>query len=130
MINRCFNLIHLGLTQTQLWLLLAINSLFFRGWKVFNFVMVYEEYKSYMQAYMRKSGSDFRMKICKEYLALAEFEFLQSRRLIQQVDDSKNQQKYNMVKSLLLPEQIIEAVTTNSRCSTAMKEWATRGLVN
>ncbi|CAG8532482.1 5630_t:CDS:2 [Diversispora eburnea] len=120
----------IGLTQTQLWLLLAVNSLFFRGWTVFNFVMVYEEYTNYMKAYVRKSGSNFRMKICKEYLAFIEFEFLQSRKLIQQINEGKFQQKYNMVKSLLLPEQIIEAVIKNPHCSSAMKDWATRGLVD
>ncbi|CAG8590606.1 24022_t:CDS:2, partial [Gigaspora rosea] len=114
-----------GLTQNQLWLLLAINSLDLRfQTKTFNFAMVYEEYKNYMKSYARESGSTYRMKICKEHVALAEFEFLESRKILQCVDENKFQQKqYKMMRLLLLPEQIIDAINDNEKCPTMMKEW-------
>ncbi|CAG8499071.1 10954_t:CDS:2 [Acaulospora colombiana] len=123
--------IWVGLTQNQFWLLLAINSLFFRDCQVFNFIMVYDEYRNYMKACTRKSGSNFRMKVCKEHVALAEFEFLQSRGFLQRIDEGKSQPKqYRMMKSLILPEQIKEAITTNPQCSSAMKDWAARSLTD
>ncbi|CAG8662600.1 123_t:CDS:2, partial [Dentiscutata heterogama] len=114
-----------GLTQNQLWLLLAINSLDIRFQKkTFNFTMVYEEYKNYMKSYARESGSTYRMKICKEHVALAEFEFLESRKILHCVDESKFQQKqYRMMKLLLLPEQITDAINDNEKCPIMMKEW-------
>ncbi|RIB09903.1 origin recognition complex subunit 4 C-terminus-domain-containing protein [Gigaspora rosea] len=117
-----------GLTQNQLWLLLAINSLDLRfQTKTFNFAMVYEEYKNYMKSYARESGSTYRMKICKEHVALAEFEFLESRKILQCVDENKFQQKqYKMMRLLLLPEQIIDAINDNEKCPTMMKEWVNR----
>ncbi|CAG8689010.1 3431_t:CDS:2, partial [Acaulospora morrowiae] len=125
------NQILTGLTQNQIWLLLAINSLFFRDCQVFNFIMVYEEYRNYMKAYTRKSGSNFRMKICKEHVALAEYEFLQLRGFLKRIDEGKHQPKqYRMMKSLILPEQIKEVVITNPRCSSAMKDWVIRGLTD
>ncbi|CAG8566606.1 10867_t:CDS:2, partial [Cetraspora pellucida] len=117
-----------GLTQNQLWLLLAINSLDIRfQTKTFNFTMVYEEYKNYMKSYARESGGTYKVKICKEHIALAEFEFLESRKILQCADENKFQQKqYRMMRSLLLPEQIIDAVENNEKSSIMMKEWVNR----
>ncbi|CAJ0748630.1 23895_t:CDS:2 [Entrophospora sp. SA101] len=102
-----FNDILQDLSQTQIWILIAIKSLILlRDRDTFNFEIVYDACYDYVR------GHTSNNILLKEHIVLAEYEFLHSRGLLEYVADKERNPSKRLMMSrvLLLPNQISDIV--------------------
>nr|CAG8475308.1 12127_t:CDS:2 [Entrophospora candida] len=95
------------LSQTQIWILIAIKSLILlRDRDTFNFEIVYDACYDYVR------GHTSNNILLKEHIVLAEYEFLHSRGLLEYVADKERNPSKRLMMSrvLLLPNQISDIV--------------------
>ncbi|CAH1758509.1 2570_t:CDS:2 [Entrophospora sp. SA101] len=96
-----------NLSQTQIWILIAIKSLILlRDRDTFNFEIVYDACYDYVR------GHTSNNILLKEHIVLAEYEFLHSRGLLEYVADKERNPSKRLMMSrvLLLPNQISDIV--------------------
>ncbi|KAG1227184.1 hypothetical protein G6F68_008436 [Rhizopus microsporus] len=111
----------------ELILIISMKKLVEKEITTFNFQMVYDEYKEFMNRTQLK-GLGFGMKLYKRAVALKAFENLQLLELIYPVESSgKCPKEYRMAKLMLERAQITEAVLKYD-CPSIIKKWGTGGL--
>ncbi|XP_037123493.1 origin recognition complex subunit 4 isoform X1 [Syngnathus acus] len=113
------NMLH-GLSILELCLVISmkhLNDVY--GGEPFNFQMVYNEFKKFLQ---RKSNSMYNFE---QPVVIKAFEHLQQLELIRPVDGSlaKTQREYQLMKLMLDSSQIIEALHKYPQCPTDIKQW-------
>ncbi|XP_030628450.1 origin recognition complex subunit 4 [Chanos chanos] len=118
------NMLH-GLSILELCLIISMKHLndIYDG-EPFNFQMVHNEYKKFIQ---RKSNSVHNYE---KPVILKAFEHLLQLELIKLVDgsSSKTQREYQLVRLLLDHGQIMEALQRYPQCPTDVKQWAVSSL--
>lgn len=86
--------------------------------------MVYDEYKDFMN---EMASNGITMKMYKRGVALKAFEHLISIELVIPAEGTlKAQKEHRMMKIMLEPLQITEAVSGFKDCPTHVKQWANR----
>ncbi|KAI9280173.1 origin recognition complex subunit 4 C-terminus-domain-containing protein [Umbelopsis sp. AD052] len=112
-----------GVSLLELILIVSMGKLLDRETATFNFQMVYDEYKDFMNM-TQASGHSFGMKLYKRAVALKAFEHLQSFELVCPVESvAKCPKEYRMMKIMLEHSQISNAVAKYRDCPTAVKKW-------
>ncbi|KAL4635583.1 origin recognition complex subunit 4 isoform X2 [Arapaima gigas] len=114
------NMLH-GLSILELCLLIAMKHLNDRYQdEPFNFEMVYNEFKKFLQ---RKSHS---VHSFEKPVVLKAFEHLQQLELIRPVDTaaSRTQKEFQLMRLLLDHSQMMEALQRYPQCPTDVKQWA------
>ncbi|XP_018600455.1 origin recognition complex subunit 4 isoform X2 [Scleropages formosus] len=115
------NMLH-GLSILELCLIIAMKHLndHYQD-EPFNFEMVYNEFKKFLQ---RKSHS---VHSFEKPVVIKAFEHLQQLELIRPVDGSasRTQKEYQLMKLLLDHTQVMEALQRYPQCPTDVKQWAT-----
>ncbi|CAG8494331.1 8444_t:CDS:2 [Ambispora gerdemannii] len=111
-----------GITELELCLLVAIQHINLQQTPTFNFCMVYEEYKNFMNDLAVK-GKSMRMR--KWDAALKSFEHLVLMELVIPVEGAmKSRKEYRMMRVLLEPNEIFEAVSSHKDCPLVLKNWS------
>ncbi|XP_076032849.1 origin recognition complex subunit 4 [Oratosquilla oratoria] len=107
-----------GLSTLQLCLVVAMKHLvqIYEG-EPFNFEMVLHEYLKFSQ---RKSS----MQSFDRPVVLKAFDQLQCLEIVRPVDSAKVQREYQLVKLLLTPSQIMEALSDLPGLPTDLQQWA------
>ncbi|KAG2228229.1 hypothetical protein INT45_011021 [Circinella minor] len=114
-----------GVSLLELILIVAMKKLLGKDINTFNFEMVYDEYKDFMnQTQVR--GAGFGVRLYKRPVALKAFENLQGFELVCPVEDiAKCPKEYRMAKLMLEQNQVTEAVLKYKDCPTTIKRWVT-----
>ncbi|KAL9548879.1 hypothetical protein MBANPS3_005480 [Mucor bainieri] len=113
-----------GIALLELVLIVSMKKLLEKDVTTFNFQMVYDEYKDFMNR-TQVNGMGFGMKLYKRAVALKAFENLQMFELVCPVDaPGKCPKEYRMTKLMLEQAQVTEAVLKYN-CSQMIKKWAT-----
>ncbi|KAL7312888.1 origin recognition complex subunit 4 [Mucor circinelloides] len=113
-----------GIALLELVLIVSMKKLLEKDVTTFNFQMVYDEYKDFMNR-TQVNGMGFGMKLYKRAVALKAFENLQMFELVCPVDaPGKCPKEYRMTKLMLEQAQVTEAVLKYN-CSQIIKKWAT-----
>ncbi|KAF8938520.1 origin recognition complex subunit 4 C-terminus-domain-containing protein [Dissophora ornata] len=131
-----------GISLLELSLLIAIKHLVERETVTFNFEMVYDEYKEFMDtAVLRGStvtslgissgGSitteSVSLRLYKKAVALKAFEHLVEAELLRPADSSgKGPKEYRMMRVMLDSSQISDVVLKHRDCPTIVARWAAR----
>ncbi|CAO3659750.1 unnamed protein product [Umbelopsis vinacea] len=114
-----------GVSLLELILIVSMGKLLDRDTSTFNFQMVYDEYKEFMNL-TQVGGHSFGMKLYKRAVALKAFEHLQSFELVCPVESvAKCPKEYRMMKIMLEPNQITNTVLKYRDCPSAVKKWGT-----
>ncbi|CAG8727992.1 111_t:CDS:2, partial [Ambispora leptoticha] len=121
-INAKIELVKGIIYQLELCLLVAIQHIDMRQTPTFNFCMVYEEYKNFMNDLAVK-GKNMRMR--KWDAALKSFEHLMLMELITPMEGvMKSRKEYRMMRVLLEPNEIFDAVSNHKGCPLVIKNWS------
>ncbi|KAI9313932.1 origin recognition complex subunit 4 C-terminus-domain-containing protein [Dichotomocladium elegans] len=113
-----------GVSLLELILIVSIKKLLEKDISTFNFAMVYDEYKEFMNQTQIRGG--FGMKLYKRPVALKAFENLQGFELVCPVEDiAKCPKEYRMARLMLEQTQVTEAVLKYKDCPAPIKRWAT-----
>ncbi|KAG2196672.1 hypothetical protein INT46_002632 [Mucor plumbeus] len=113
-----------GIALLELVLIISMKKLLEKDVTTFNFQMVYDEYKDFMNR-TQVNGMGFGMKLYKRAVALKAFENLQMFELVCPIDaPGKCPKEYRMTKLMLEQAQVTEAVLKYN-CSQMIKKWAT-----
>jgi len=116
-----------GTSILELCLIIAMKCLLEKHIEVFNFEMIYNEYKKFVQK-IEATGNG-REIFFKKQVAMKALEHLISIELVLPTEASgKCPKEYRMMKVLLEPNQITQAVLKHSECPTSIKQWGTRWL--
>ncbi|KAG0235592.1 origin recognition complex subunit 4 [Actinomortierella wolfii] len=129
-----------GISLLELSLLIAIKHLVSRDTITFNFEMVYDEYKDFMDmAVVRNvssmatvggssvSSDGIAMRLYKKAVALKAFEHLVQSELLRPLDSSnKGPKEYRMMRVMLSSSQIADVVLKHRDCPTLVARWAAR----
>ncbi|KAI7829361.1 origin recognition complex subunit 4 C-terminus-domain-containing protein [Gamsiella multidivaricata] len=135
-----------GISLLELCLLIAIKHLVERETITFNFEMVYDEYKDFMDmAVVRGTASSslgvqgissggtvtttetVSLRLYKKAVALKAFEHLVEAELLRPADSSgKGPKEYRMVRVMLDSSQISDVVLKHRDCPTVVARWAAR----
>ncbi|XP_053710587.1 origin recognition complex subunit 4 isoform X1 [Synchiropus splendidus] len=114
------NMLH-GLSILELCLIIAMKHLndIYEG-EPFNLQMVHNEFKKFLQ---RKSSSMYNFE---QPVIMKAFEHLQQLELIRPADSAtlKTQREYQLMRLMLDPSQIMEALQKYPQCPTDVKQWA------
>ncbi|GAA5794930.1 origin recognition complex subunit 4 C-terminus-domain-containing protein [Helicostylum pulchrum] len=115
-----------GISLLELILIISMKKLLEKDVLSFNFQMVYDEYKDFMNETQVK-GMGFGMKLYKRPVALKAFENLQMFELVCPTDVAgKCPKEYRMTKLMLEQAQVTEAVLKYN-CPSMVKKWGTGG---
>lgn len=113
-----------SLSTLETCLMIAAKKLIEKDYDTFNFVMVYDEYKSFMDAALARSGTIVQIRLFKKSVALKAFEHLQSFELFRPVDaGNKVPKEYRMFRMMLDPGLIRRAVEGMNDCPTLIRRW-------
>ncbi|KAK9763609.1 origin recognition complex subunit 4 [Basidiobolus ranarum] len=116
-----------GLSLLELCLIIAMKQLLELELYTFNFEMAYNEYKEFMNLALAQGGGG--MKLYKKAVAMKAFENLISVELVQPVENyGKSPKEYRMMKVMLEPLQIADAVLKYRDCPTLVRKWGTKWL--
>ncbi|KAG0246589.1 origin recognition complex subunit 4 [Mortierella sp. GBA43] len=128
-----------GISLLELSLLIAIKHLVERETITFNFEMVYDEYKDFMDmAVVRGTSSSslgassgstetVSLRLYKKAVALKAFEHLVEAELLRPADSSgKGPKEYRMMRVMLDPSQIADVVFKHRDCPTIVARWVSR----
>ncbi|KAF9968653.1 origin recognition complex subunit 4 [Mortierella alpina] len=132
-----------GISLLELSLLIAIKQLVERDMTSFNFEMVYDEYKDFMDtAVVRGSSTStlglgsggsmvssdgVSLRLYKKAVALKAFEHLAEAELLRPADaSSKGPKEYRMMRVMLDSSQISDVVLKHRDCPTIIARWAAR----
>ncbi|KAF9187219.1 origin recognition complex subunit 4 [Haplosporangium sp. Z 767] len=120
-----------GISLLELSLLIAIKQLVEREIVTFNFEMVYDDYKDFMDmAVVRGSGGSsdgVSLRLYKKAVALKAFEHLVEAELLRPADaSSKGPKEYRMMRVMLDSSQIADVVLKHRDCPTIVARWATK----
>ncbi|KAG0338592.1 origin recognition complex subunit 4, partial [Podila humilis] len=132
-----------GISLLELSLLIAIKHLVERDTVTFNFEMVYDEYKEFMDmAVVRGSSSagslgalsggsgstdNVSLRLYKKGVALKAFEHLAEAELLRPTDTvGKGPKEYRMMRVMLDASQISDVVLKHRDCPTVIARWASR----
>ncbi|KAI1316207.1 origin recognition complex subunit 4 [Mortierella claussenii] len=133
-----------GISLLELSLLIAIKHLVEREIVSFNFEMVYDEYKEFMDTAVLRgtSGSSslgvgsggsitstdgVSLRLYKKAVALKAFEHLVEAELLRPADASgKGPKEYRMMRVMLDSSQIADIVLKHRDCPTLVARWAAR----
>ncbi|KAG0206144.1 origin recognition complex subunit 4 [Mortierella sp. GBA30] len=131
-----------GISLLELSLLIAIKHLVERETITFNFEMVYDEYKDFMDmAVVRGSSSStlgmtsgstmssdgVSLRLYKKAVALKAFEHLVEAELLRPAEVSgKGPKEYRMMRVMLDSSQISDVVLKHRDCPTIVARWAAR----
>ncbi|KAF9414161.1 origin recognition complex subunit 4 [Podila epigama] len=129
-----------GVSLLELSLLIAIKHLVEREMITFNFEMVYDEYKEFMDMAVARgssvsalgstgggggSGESVSLRLYKKAVALKAFEHLVEAELLRPADTAvKGPKEYRMMRVMLEPSQIAEVVLKHRDCPTVVARWA------
>lgn len=114
-----------GVSLLELLLVVAMKKLLEREITTFNFEMVYDEYKEFMNN-TQVRGDGFGMKLYKRPVALKAFENLQGLELVCPVDTvARCPKEFRMNKLMLEQMQVREAVARFKNCPSMVMKWAT-----
>ncbi|KAG0337873.1 origin recognition complex subunit 4 [Podila horticola] len=125
-----------GISLLELSLLIAIKHLVERETITFNFEMVYDEYKEFMDmAVVRGSSThtlggsneSVSLRLYKKAVALKAFEHLVEAELLRSTDSvGKGPKEYRMMRVMLDSSQISDVVLKHRDCPTVVARWASR----
>ncbi|KAF9310178.1 origin recognition complex subunit 4 [Podila horticola] len=125
-----------GISLLELSLLIAIKHLVERETITFNFEMVYDEYKEFMDmAVVRGSSThtlggsneSVSLRLYKKAVALKAFEHLVEAELLRPTDSvGKGPKEYRMMRVMLDSSQISDVVLKHRDCPTVVARWASR----
>ncbi|KAF9919345.1 origin recognition complex subunit 4 [Lobosporangium transversale] len=133
-----------GISLLELSLLIAIKHLVEREIVSFNFEMVYDEYKEFMDMAVLKGASgsssltlgsggsigstdSVSLRLYKKAVALKAFEHLVETELLRPADASgKGPKEYRMMQVMLDSSQIADIVLKHRDCPTLIARWAAR----
>ncbi|KAF9322764.1 origin recognition complex subunit 4, partial [Podila minutissima] len=125
-----------GISLLELSLLIAIKHLVERETITFNFEMVYDEYKEFMDmAVVRGSSThtlggsseSVSLRLYKKGVALKAFEHLVEAELLRPTDTvGKGPKEYRMMRVMLDSSQISDVVLKHRDCPTVVARWASR----
>ncbi|KAG1450972.1 hypothetical protein G6F56_008206 [Rhizopus delemar] len=111
-----------GMPLLELIMIISMKKLLEKEITIFNFQMVYDEYKEFMTQTQVK-GQGFGMKLYKRAVALKAFENLQLFELVTPIDSAgKCPKEYRMAKLMLERAQITDAVLKYD-CPAIVKKW-------
>ncbi|KAI8377566.1 origin recognition complex subunit 4 C-terminus-domain-containing protein [Radiomyces spectabilis] len=114
-----------GVSLLELILIVSMKKLMERDISVFNFQMVYDEYKEFMSS-TQVRGMGFGMKLYKRAVALKAFENLQAFELVCPTEQiGKRPKEFRMAKLMLEQAQVTEAVYKYKDCPATVKKWGT-----
>ncbi|KAG0172584.1 origin recognition complex subunit 4 [Apophysomyces sp. BC1034] len=132
-----------GVSLLELILIVSMKNLVEKDITVFNFQMLYDEYKDFMST-TQVQGMGFGMKLYKHAVALKvmtvlieraskthlkAFENLQTLELVRPVAQvAKCPKEYRMAKLLIERAQVIEAVLKYKDCPVVVRNWATSSI--
>ncbi|KAF9114368.1 origin recognition complex subunit 4 [Mortierella sp. AM989] len=133
-----------GISLLELSLLIAIKHLVEREIVIFNFEMVYDEYKEFMDMAVTRGTSSssslgvssggsitatesVTLRLYKKGVALKAFEHLVEAELLRSADTSgKGPKEYRMMRVMLDSSQISDVVLKHRDCPTVVARWAAR----
>ncbi|KAG0328162.1 origin recognition complex subunit 4 [Dissophora globulifera] len=132
-----------GISLLELSLLIAIKHLIERENITFNFEMVYDEYKEFMDTMVLRAPSTsslgvssggsitstetVSLRLYKKAVALKAFEHLIEAELLRPADSSgKGPKEYRMMRIMLDISQIADVVLKHRDCPTVVARWAAR----
>ncbi|KAF9931183.1 origin recognition complex subunit 4 [Linnemannia zychae] len=132
-----------GTSLLELSLLIAIKHLVERETTTFNFEMVYDEYKDFMDMAVVRgtstsalgmgsggsitSSEGVSLRLYKKAVALKAFEHLVEAELLRPADSSsKGPKEYRMMRVMLDASQISDIVLKHRDCPTIVARWAAR----
>ncbi|KAF9437902.1 origin recognition complex subunit 4 [Entomortierella beljakovae] len=132
-----------GISLLELSLLIAIKHLVERETVSFNFEMVYDEYKDFMDTAVNRgvpssslgvssggsitSTESVSLRLYKKPVALKAFEHLVEAELLRPADTSgKGPKEYRMMRVMLESSQISDVVLKHRDCPTVVARWAAR----
>ncbi|KAI7885173.1 origin recognition complex, subunit 4 [Lichtheimia hyalospora FSU 10163] len=114
-----------GVSMLELVLIVSMKKLLEKDITTFNFEMVYDEYKDFMNR-TQVSGGGFGVKLYKRPVALKAFENLQGFEIVCPVEDiAKCPKEYRMTRLMLEQPQVTEAVLKYKNCPAPIKKWVT-----
>ncbi|KAI7862452.1 origin recognition complex subunit 4 C-terminus-domain-containing protein [Spinellus fusiger] len=112
-----------GVSLLELVLIISMKKLIEKDIRSFNFQMVYDEYKDFMNR-TQVRGLGFGMKLYKPSVALKAFENLQSFEIVCPTDSiSKCPKEYRMTKLMLEGSQVTETVLKYKDCPSIVYKW-------
>ncbi|KAL7753898.1 origin recognition complex subunit 4 [Sorochytrium milnesiophthora] len=112
-----------GLSLLEVSLVLACKTLLDSCVPQFNFEMMYDEYKEFLERTGRQAG----LERYKKAVALKAYEHLLACELLKPADSSaKGPKEYRMVKLLMTVEQIKGAVQGMTTVPSVLKQWAAK----
>ncbi|KAI9276783.1 origin recognition complex subunit 4 C-terminus-domain-containing protein [Phascolomyces articulosus] len=116
-----------GVSLLELILIVAMKKLLEKDISTFNFEMVFDEYRDFMnQTQVR--GAGFGVRLYKRPVALKAFENLQGFELVCPLEEiAKCPKEYRMAKLMLEQNQVTEAVLKYKDCPSTIKRWVTGG---
>ncbi|KAL1924385.1 uncharacterized protein VTP21DRAFT_7420 [Calcarisporiella thermophila] len=118
-----------GVSLLELCLIIAMKHLLSRDITTFNFEMVYDEYKDFMDKAAIRGGG-VGLKLYKKPVALKAFEHLIALELVYPTEGfSRCPKEYRMTKVMLEPVQVTEAVLKYKECPTLVKKWGGGGII-
>ncbi|KAF9355059.1 origin recognition complex subunit 4 [Mortierella sp. AD094] len=133
-----------GISLLELSLLIAIKHLVEREIVIFNFEMVYDEYKDFMDMAVARGSSSssslgvssggaitstesVSLRLYKKAVALKAFEHLVEAELLRAADSAgKGPKEYRMMRVMLDSSQISDVVLKHRDCPTVVARWAAR----
>ncbi|KAF9998705.1 origin recognition complex subunit 4 [Entomortierella chlamydospora] len=133
-----------GISLLELSLLIAIKHLVERETVIFNFEMVYDEYKDFMDMAVARGSSassslgvssggaitsteSVSLRLYKKAVALKAFEHLVEAELLRAADNAgKGPKQYRMMRVMLDSSQISDIVLKHRDCPTVVARWAAR----
>ncbi|KAF9168586.1 origin recognition complex subunit 4 [Mortierella sp. AD010] len=133
-----------GISLLELSLLIAIKHLVERETVIFNFEMVYDEYKDFMDMAVARGSSassslgvssggaitsteSVSLRLYKKAVALKAFEHLVEAELLRAADNAgKGPKEYRMMRVMLDSSQISDIVLKHRDCPTVVARWAAR----
>ncbi|KAF9968935.1 origin recognition complex subunit 4, partial [Modicella reniformis] len=133
-----------GISLLELSLLIAIKHLVGRETVTFNFEMVYDEYKEFMDMAVVRGTStssslgvssggsitsteSVSLRLYKKAVALKAFEHLVEAELLRPADaSSRGPKEYRMMRVMLDSSQISDVVLKHRDCPTIVARWAAR----
>ncbi|KAF7725000.1 origin recognition complex subunit 4 [Apophysomyces ossiformis] len=117
-----------GVSLLELILIVSMKNLVEKDISVFNFQMLYDEYKNFMST-TQVQGMGFGMKLYKHAVALKAFENLQALELVRPVAQvAKCPKEYRMAKLMIERAQVIDAVLKYKDCPIVVRNWATSSI--
>ncbi|KAI8884759.1 origin recognition complex, subunit 4 [Backusella circina FSU 941] len=116
-----------GITLLELVMIISMKKLMEKDVIVFNFSMIYDEYKDFMNR-TQVRGMGFGMKLYKQAVALKAFENLQMFELVCPTDKTggKCPKEYRMMRLMMEEAQVTELVLKYN-CPSMVKKWGTNG---